>query len=112
MVDAAVQIVGMFGGAAIAANLREAGDAGLDRVPLPIARLDVPEQPVARQAAERVGTRADDAHLTAQHVEHLRQFVDAGRADEAADAGDARVAALRRAIACQIRAIDAHAAEL
>ena len=37
----------------------------------------------------RTGT--DDAHVTAQHIPQLRQFVEAGLADEATDTGDARI---------------------
>ena len=40
---------------------------------------------------------ADDAHLARQHVEQLRQLVEAGPAKEAADAGHAVVVAARRA---------------
>ncbi|MNR39620.1 hypothetical protein D3C85_1578440 [compost metagenome] len=35
--------------------------------------------------------RADQGHAALQHVDELRQFVDGGAADEAADGGDARV---------------------
>ena len=36
--------------------------------------------------------RADQAHRSAQHIEQLRQFIEAGPAQEAPDAGDAGVA--------------------
>src|SRR5690606_33910769 len=39
----------------------------------------------------RVGARADPAHLAAQHVDHLRQFVQAGTPQEAPDLRHARV---------------------
>ncbi len=41
---------------------------------------------------ESVRSRADNRHLALEHVPELRQFVDAGASQEAADAGDAFVA--------------------
>ena len=98
--------------AAIAANLREAGDAGLQRVAQPVFLRHLPEQFVAGQRAECVRSRADDAHVALQHVEQLRQLVDAGHADDAADAGDAIVVARGRAVAVEVARLDVHAAEL
>ena len=56
-------------------------------------------------------TGADDAHVAAQHVEQLRQLVDARGAHDAPNAGDARIAARRRAMTGQITQIRMHAAE-
>ena len=56
--------------------------------------------------------RADEAHVAAQHVEDLRQLVDAHLADEAADARDAIVVGRRPARASVLLGVDAHAAEL
>src|SRR6185312_15020896 len=39
-------------------------------------------------------SRADEAHLTAEHVPQLRELVQAALAQEVSDAGDARVAGL------------------
>ncbi len=47
---------------------------------------------VARDLADQRRARADQAHRAAQHAPQLRQFVDAGAADQAADRRDARVA--------------------
>ena len=44
-----------------------------------------------RSSCRRMRPRADQRHLALQHVDQLRQLVEAGAADEAADAGDARV---------------------
>src|SRR5262249_1848346 len=41
------------------------------------------------------GARPDEAHLAAQNIDKLRNLVNAGFANESADAGDARVAVLR-----------------
>ncbi|MNE34502.1 hypothetical protein D3C80_1282270 [compost metagenome] len=38
------------------------------------------------------GARADNAHVALQHVEQLRQFIQAGLAQELAQAGHARIA--------------------
>ena len=56
--------------------------------------------------------RADDRHVAHQHVEDLRQLVDAGAADEGADAGDAVIIARGRTVAVVIEPFDAHRAEL
>ncbi len=42
-----------------------------------------------------IGPRADQAHVTRQHVQQLRQFVEAGAADDAANTRDAQVVAGR-----------------
>jgi hypothetical protein len=50
------------------------------------------EQPVCGLALHRVRARADQRQVALEHdVEELRQLVEAGLADEAADAGDARI---------------------
>ena len=59
-----------------------------------------------------MGARTHHAHLAAQYVEQLRQFVDAGRADDAADTRDPVVVATGRAPALQVARLDAHAAKL
>ena len=45
--------------------------------------------------------RPDDRHLAAQHVQELRQFVEAGAAQEGADPGDSRVVATRQLLAAK-----------
>ena len=55
----------------------------------------------ARPAGDLVGlvdderARADEAHVAAEHVQQLRELVEAVAPKEAADARDARVALLR-----------------
>src|SRR6185437_6808660 len=66
------------------------GDPGLDVGAVTIKR------DIARQFFDEVRplrARTDEAHLTAQHVDELRQFVDPCRADESTHAGDSRVVA-------------------
>src|SRR5690348_2198579 len=70
-----------------AANLREAGDSGLDGAPLPVAVVDIPEEIVFRRRTSRVRARSDDAHFTPEDIEELRKFVDAGVAQDRADGG-------------------------
>ncbi|MPN31307.1 hypothetical protein SDC9_178781 [bioreactor metagenome] len=55
-------------------------------------------------------SRAYKAHFSAEHVEELRQFVDAGLADKAAEAGLARVVVGRPGGV--FLAVDAHGAKL
>src|SRR5688572_17738069 len=70
------------------ADLRPAGESGLDDVALTIER-DRPRQ----FAHERrtLGTRSDKAHLALQYVPELRQLVDPRPAKNPADGGHARV---------------------
>src|SRR5678815_2844199 len=56
--------------------------------------------------------RPDEAHLSAQHVQDLRQLVDARGTDERADAGDAAVVLLRPLRLPVALGVLAHAAEL
>lgn len=84
----AAQVSLRVGRAPQAANLRQAGQAGLERVPKEITRVDFPEPLLASQRTDRMRARPDNAHVAAQNVQQLRQFVDAGLADEAADASD------------------------
>jgi hypothetical protein len=55
---------------------------------------------------------APPAHVAAENIEKLRQFVDARAADELADTRDAVVVPLRRLVAVLIAQIGLHAAEL
>src|SRR6266404_1833002 len=78
--------------AAPAVDLRPAGDARLDAVAREIAVHRFVEQPALQFALHRVRTRADQREVAFEHdVEELRQFVKAGLADEASDAGDAAI---------------------
>ncbi len=68
-----------------AADLPEARDAGLDHEPA-VHVVGVP-----RDLAGERGARADERHRPAEHVEQLRQLVEAVAAQEPADAGHPRV---------------------
>src|SRR5262245_6468362 len=70
-----------------AAYLPQAGDAGA------AARIVVERGAVALDLVLHDRPRADDAHLAGDHVEQLRQLVEAGHAQELADLGDARILA-------------------
>ena len=52
-------------------DLRQSGQPRLERVSLPVAAINFPEQLVASLRAQRVGTRADDAHVALEHIEQL-----------------------------------------
>ena len=69
--------------AVAAADLRPAGDAGLDFVPPGLLGG------VAVEVFHEERPRADEAHLPAQDVDELRQLVEAGPAEEPAQAGEA-----------------------
>src|SRR4030095_10507826 len=90
-------------------QLRPARDARLDRVTLAVVR------DALVQLGHEFGplrTRADEAHLPAQHVEDLRQLVDPRQPDDRAEARDAAVVLLGPLrLAVRLRVL-AHAAEL
>lgn len=73
------------GGVAAAAGLPHAGDAGQDHAVL--AEVVA----VALDLGCDDGARADEAHVAADDVPKLRQFVEAGLAEEGAELRDARV---------------------
>src|SRR3546814_9054690 len=70
-----------LGRAAIAADLREAGQARLDRMAVPIAIVDIPEQRIFRPRPHGVRAGADDAHAAGQDIEELRNLVEAAAAE-------------------------------
>src|SRR5437764_12708075 len=76
-------------GAVAVLHLRPPGEARLDGVALLVER-NLLRQLLDEERAFR--TRPDEAHVAADDVPQLRQLVEAGLADEAADAGDAVVA--------------------
>ena len=93
VLDAPRDLLVGVGLAAPAVDLRPAGHARLDAVAGEIAVDDLVIEPVARLCLDRVRTRADQRQVALDRdVDELRQLVEAGLADEAADAGDARVA--------------------
>ena len=61
-----------------AADLPQAGDAGLHRQPAAMPQV------VALDLARERRPRADEAHLAAQHVQELRQLVEARASQEPA----------------------------
>ena len=92
VLDAALDLFLAVGLAAPAVDLRPAGDAGLDAVAREIAVDRLVVEVLRGLGVDRVRPRADQRQVAVEHhVEELRQFVEAGLADEAADAGDARI---------------------
>ena len=97
------------GGVVLGEDLGEAGDAGLDVVAvgvLGVLRGELLDE------VRALGARADEAHVAVEDVPDLRQFVEAGGADEGADARDARVVVGRELRAREFLGVDAHRAEL
>src|SRR3984957_10419529 len=90
--DALLDLFFVIDLAAPAVDLCPAGDAGLDAVTREISVHGLVEQPALQFALHRVRARTDQREIALEHdVEELRQFVEAGPADEAPDAGDAAV---------------------
>ena len=71
-----------------AANLPKARQAGFDRKTAALPGL------VLGHFFADGRTRSDQRHLAGQYVEELRQFVDAGDPQEAADPGNANIGAI------------------
>src|ERR1700731_1638598 len=66
-----------------AVDLRPAGDAGLDAMAREIAVNGLVEQPALQLALHRMRAGADERKVALEHdVEQLRQFVEAGLANE------------------------------
>src|SRR5690606_14079147 len=98
--------------AAPAVDLRPASHAGLDLVTGQIAVHDLGVEQVVRLRGDRVRPRPNQRQRAHQRVEELRQFVDRGLADEAADSGHARVVPGHRLLGGRVALVDIHRAEL
>ena len=105
--DAALHLVEGLGLAAVAGDLAPAGDAGLDVV---ADHVFVDQVGVFLGVLEHVGAGAHDAHLPEQHVDELRELVDAGLAQYLAPLGHAGV--VPRGLQAVGLGVDPHAAEL
>src|SRR5690348_10974626 len=98
------EVVAMDGRAAEAADLCETRHPRLHRVAVEIAVVDLPEDIVLGGRAKRVRARTDDTHMPEDDVDELWQLVEAGSADELADASHPFVGPTRRAHAGRVRA--------
>lgn len=78
----------MDGEPAVGAELPEAGHALRDEEPL------VLDGGVVLNDEGHFGAGADEGHVAFEDVEDLREFVEAGLAEEAAGGGDARIEGL------------------
>jgi hypothetical protein len=77
--------------AAKATNLRPAGDAGHDAMAMEVSLDCVAIKPIAGLHRNRMRARTDQGHVAAQHIDQLRQLIDAQSAKDATDAGNPRV---------------------
>src|SRR5665647_2173701 len=108
-VDEVVLELALGRGRVAAADLRQAGHSRLHVEALAVPRRlgDVPLDEV-----EAFGARADEAHLTIDDVDELRDLVDAEPAKEAAHGCDARVVLLGEHRAAGLFGILDHGAQL
>src|SRR5690606_28378517 len=90
-------------------DLRPAGDAGLHTVTHAVVRNFLREI-VDEHRTFRA--RTDEAHIADEHVDDLRDLINAGAAHKAADTGHAAVVALRPARDAVFLGIRPHAAKL
>ncbi len=109
-VDATGHGLEVAGFTAPALHLGEAGDAGLEGVALHVAG---DEAAVLLVVVDGVGARTDEAHLTAEDVEELGQFIEAPAAQDATEGCDAGIIAGGLAQAGLVTGLEyAHGAEL
>ena len=92
MLHAGAHLLETVGLAPEPADLRPAGDTGLDAMATEIA---VKYACVFSIMGEGVGAWPDQGHLAPNHVEQLWELVEAGAPKRGADGRDARVAAAR-----------------
>lgn len=105
--NAALHLVEGLGLTAVAGDLAPAGDAWLDVV---ADHVFVDQVGVLLGVLEHVGAGTHDAHLPEQHVDELRELVDAGLAQYLAPLGHAGV--VPRGLQTVGLGVDLHATEL
>ena len=85
----------LFGVGSVAlSNLRPAGNSGFDNMAV-VIKGNFLNKLVDKYFL--LGAWTNQAHITFQDVPELRQFVDAGFADDVSDTGDAGIPKLRHA---------------
>src|SRR5690606_6255826 len=109
VLHAAGHLLDRIGFTAQAVHLGPAGDPGLDPVALHVA---VHQGLVLLVVRDRVWPRADDGHRALQHVDELRQLVQAGAAQECPERRDPRVTLAGLGNGAFFFLMDPHAAEL
>ena len=72
------EMVLVNGRAAKAADLSQSSHPGLHRVTMEITIVDLPENVILGGRAERMRTWPDNAHVAQNHIDELRQFIEAG----------------------------------
>src|SRR5580704_11975940 len=102
MLDSSADLLDRLCFASPSIYLRPAGDAGFnavaDRIVADRSRICNPGG--ARR--QRMRPRTDQRHLALQHVNELRQLVQARHAEKAANSGDPRVSGPRKLVAKRI----------
>src|SRR5690606_39442133 len=93
MLDPLLDLLDGFRLAAPAVDLRPAGDAGLHAMTPEIVADRVLVEQAAGFRRRCMGARPDDGHVSGQHVEELRQLVEAGPAQEGAQPRYPRIVA-------------------
>ena len=95
-----------------AADLREPGNARPRRMALKVVWHEVFVRQFRRQHSRNMRSRPDQRHVALDHVEQLRNFVEAGLAQNPPDRRHARIALNRLPYAALVAGIVAHGAEL
>jgi len=57
------EVVASMGRTSESADLRQTGNAGLQRMTMPISLIDLPEQILSSQRPQRMRSWSDDAHM-------------------------------------------------
>src|SRR5690606_5111913 len=95
-----------------AIDLRPAGDAGLDAVAGEVSVHDLRIEKVVRLRRDRMRARSHQRQAAHERVEELRQLIDRRLADEAADAGHARIVPGHGFLRRRVGLVRIHGAEL
>src|SRR5207245_11582290 len=95
-----------------AVDLREPGDARPRRMALEIVWHEVFVRQVHGQHSRHMRPRPDQRHIALDHVEQLRDFIEAGSAQNSAHRRHARVTLDGLPYAAHVAGIVAHGAEL
>ena len=93
--DAVEYVAASLGRSAKSAYLSQSRNPGLQRMPMPILAVNLPEQLFFRRRSQSMGTWSDQTHLAEQHIDQLRQFINARLPDECAHPRYAIVVAAR-----------------
>src|ERR1700758_5199643 len=88
--------------------LGPAGDAWLDAMTMQILLDRLAVEPIAGSHCDRVRARTDERHISARHIDKLRQLVHAEPTQDAPQPGDPRIVSYGAPRPRRVAPIDVH----